>query len=326
MQESEARQSEQTRSDVRAIPPERAAKAVGPGDFRLGHEARFLLVAVGGGAIRVARAAARQGMRYVETVAINGDDRVVEALDFHRRIRVALPQDGALDSEGLPLVQPLPQLQGDLDRVFEGSTFVTVVASLGGEAGTEVLPSVLDAAARHAPFLSVFLLKPFACEAERRRRADHALEAVKAQGEFAHRVAATNVTLRVLDNEVAARTQSRQPFNHLAQLWGDVIAAHVHDRYIVPAEAAMEEYQLAFEAAAPINRPPVLPSSGGPSPLPSVPPGFSPLPDSLPMTPEPAVARLHENGEPSALPPSDEVEILLEVGGEMPPHPRPPAA
>lgn len=318
MQESEAEPTKKN-ADVRAIPPERSAKADSPGDFRLGHEARFLLVAVGGGAMRVARAATRAGVRYVETVAVNGDDRVMEAIDFHRRVRVDLPRDGAVDGEGLPLVQPLPHLQTDLDRIFEGSTFVTVIASLGGEAGTEVLPSVLDAAARHAPFLSVFLLKPFACEAERRRRAEHALEAVKAQGEFAHRVAATNVTLRVLDNEAAARTQARQPFNHLIQLWGDVVAAHIHDRYVVPAESALEEFQLAREVAAPINRPPEGPTP--PMPVSPVPMGIEPMPEA--MTPQPALAHL---GAPSTGAVPQEVEILLEVAGDLPPHPRPHAA
>ncbi|MDE1821446.1 MAG: hypothetical protein KGJ23_00925 [Euryarchaeota archaeon] len=308
MKESEV-QERQIAGSVRTSPPEAASA-----DFRLGREARFLLVAVGGGAIRVVRSAARQGMRYVETVAINGDDRVVEAIDFHRRVRVALPQDGSVDDAGLPLCQPLPHLQGDLDRIFEGSTFVTIVASLGGEAGTEVLPSVLDAAARHAPFLSVFLMKPFACEEERRLRAEHALEAVKAQGEFAHRVTASNVTLRVLDNESAYRTQARRPFNQLCQLWGDVIASHVHERYVLPAESALEEYQLSREVLAPINRPPEGPVP--PTPLPPIPAGLSPMPEALPAIP--VVARLEPTHEISSGP---ELEIHFEIGADAPASP-----
>lgn len=311
MNEAEVQRSEHDGS-VRVIPPEEAARAALTG-FRLGQEARFLLVAVGGGALRVARAAAREGVRYVETVAINGDDRVMEALDFQRRIRVELPRDGAVDEAGLPLVEPLPQLRGDLDRLFEGCTFVTIVGSLGGEAGTEVLPSVLDAAARHAPFLSVFLLKPFACEEERRRLADHALLALKTHGSFADRSARKDATLRVLDNEVAARTQRRLPFNQLDRLWGDLIASHIRDHYIVPAESALEEFRLAMQARAPLN----VPAGPAPPPLPHQPHGVGPLPEALP--PLPAIATA------SAIPPAAELEILLEVG-ELPPPPRPPVA
>lgn len=322
MNESEVRRSEYDGS-VRAIPPDEVAKASSNPGFRLGHDARFLLVAVGGGAMRVARSAARQSVPYVETIAINGDDRVVEALDFQRRVRVDLPRDGAVDEEGLPLAQPLPQLQQELDQVFEGATFVTIVASLGGGAGTEVLPSVLESAARNAPFLSVFLMKPFQCEQERRSLADHVLEAISTQGSFAGRVARKDAALRVLDNQLAVPTQARRPFNQLDRLWGDLVAAHIRDHFVAPAESALEEYRLAREARSPLNLPaegpvpPPFPSS--PIPFPAGPGGLSRMPD--------AVDPIHPMAAPLPPPVDDDggMEILLEIASDLPPNPRAPS-
>jgi hypothetical protein len=316
MKESEARQSV-PHDDIRVSPPEEAARAALPNGFRLGHEAKFLLVAVGGGAMRVVRSAALPGIRYVETVAINGDDRVIEALDFHQRIRVDLPRDGWIDGGEHPLSQPIPHLMTELDRVFEGSTFVTVVASLGGGSGTEVLPSVLDAAARHAPFLSVFLLKPFACEEERRAVAEHALEALRAQGTFAERVRSHQATLSVLDNETAVRTQGHSPFNRLDRLWGDVVASHILDRYVGPAEAALEEYRMARQSLTPLN---AVPNGSAPFDVPPIPTGPAPMPEAI--VPQPAL--VHATVPPTS--PAHEVEILLEVSGDIPHPPRPPTA
>jgi hypothetical protein len=318
MNESGAKRSEHA-DNVRAIPPDEVAKATSPHGFRLGHDARFLLVAVGGGAMRVARSAARQAVPYLETVAINGDDRVVEALDFHRRMRVELPRDGGVDAEGSNVVVALPQLQQELEQVFEGTTFVTIVASLGGGAGTEVLPSVLEAAARHAPFLSVFVLKPFLCEEERRTLADRSLEAIRSQGAFAERVHRNEAALRVMDNELAVPTQGRRPFNQLDRLWGDLVAAHIRDHFVAPAESALEEYRLAREAREPLNLPegPSAPTPGGPS---SIPPGISPMPDSL----APPLAVEAPPASPSD--PGPGLEILLEICPDPSPVPRAPSA
>src|SRR5690349_6241152 len=70
-----------------------------PETLRLGHELRFVLVAVGGGAVRVAREIAPRRIRYLETVAINCDPRVQEVDEFDHRVCLS-PETGPFSDTG----------------------------------------------------------------------------------------------------------------------------------------------------------------------------------------------------------------------------------
>ncbi|MGA7861439.1 MAG: hypothetical protein WCB19_06240, partial [Thermoplasmata archaeon] len=146
-------------------------------NLKLGHDVRFVLVTVGGGAARIGREIARRHLRYVETVAINCDARIQEFEEFDRRVCLTTDTPGAEDTGGSPVTggHLARSAQPVLDRIFEGATFVTIISTLGGGAGTGALPFVLEAAARSCEVLSLFVVKPFKLEAERRAVADRAL-------------------------------------------------------------------------------------------------------------------------------------------------------
>ncbi len=251
----------------------------GPEMLRLGQDVRFVLVVVGGGAVRVGREIARRHLRYLETVAVNCDARVQELEEFDRRVYLGpetAPEDG---TGGSPAVggRLARAAEPALDRILDGATFVTVVASLGGGSGTGALPSVLEAASRSAEFVSVFAIKPFECEGDRRAVADRALARLHFLEGFVEKQESRRGTLQVLDNESLLRRDRRLPLNRLAQHWAELIATHIEQSFVTPIEAALEARRLerALEPD-PMHLP--LPGPPSPTPLSPVDPAGPPMP------------------------------------------------
>ncbi|MGA7923111.1 MAG: hypothetical protein WCA77_03970 [Thermoplasmata archaeon] len=221
-------------------------------NLKLGHDIRFLLVVLGGGAVQVGRLVARRHLRYLETVAINCDTRVQEADDFDRRIYLGPESGSASDTRGSPLVghQLARSAQPTLERLFEEATFVTVVASLGGATGTGALPVVLEAAARSSEVLSVFVLRPFEAEGERRAIADRALARLNFLAAWVEKKERARASLQVLDNEALARREPKLPFRNMNAHWGELISNHIEKAFLIPAEAAVDANRIAVMAEA----------------------------------------------------------------------------
>jgi hypothetical protein len=245
---------------------------------RLGHDVRFLLAAVGGGGVRVGREIARRHLRFVETVAINCDARVADVEEFDRRIclgtddgpSLGVPASAAAAGHLARAAEPV------LERVFDGATFVTVVASLGGASGTGILPQVLEAASRSAEVLSVFVVKPFAVEAERRAVAERAIAGLHFLDAFVEKHQRHQATLTILDNEELYRRDRRMPLRQVPSAWADRISSHIERSMLHPVEALLDSQRIA-EAGADESfprGPPTIPSSIGREPLEELPPMF----------------------------------------------------
>lgn len=222
-------------------------------NLTLGHDVRFLLVCVGGGAIRIGADIARRHIRYLETIAINCDTRVQGAEEFDRQLCLG-PETGTEgDTGGSALVGGILARAAEpaLHRLFEGAPFVTILASLGGGAGTGALPVVLRAAARSSEVLSVFVVKPFACEPERRAMADRAIARLHFVDAFVDKQHQGRATLEVLDNQAVARAQPRIAFGRLDRQWADQVARHIEHSFLLPAEAALEASRRATVASSP---------------------------------------------------------------------------
>ncbi len=274
--------------------------------LRLGHDVRFLLVTVGGGAARIGREVARRHLRYVETVAINCDARIQEFDEFDRRICLTTDAPSTEDTGGSPVTggHLARSAQPALERVFEGATFVTVVSTLGGGAGTGALPFVLEAAARSCEVLSVFVVKPFKLETERRAVADRALARLHFVDAFVAMQQQGLASLQVLDNESLVGEADRIPIARFNDCWAEFIANHIEKSFVAPAEAAMEAGRLAMLAD---------PSHAGRNPTNvelSPPPAVVPLP----VGPGPAGPTM-----PGPLPAaSADIEVTFEVVGAVP--------
>ncbi|MCI4349448.1 MAG: hypothetical protein L3J93_04450 [Thermoplasmata archaeon] len=241
--------------------------------LRLGHDIRFVLAAVGGGGIRIAREVARRHLPYLETVAINCDPRGQDLEEFDRRICLA-PDDG-LDGSSVGS----PQLGGELaryaepalERVFEGATFVTIIASLGGGTGTGALPVIVQAAARASSALKVFAVKPFACESDRRALAERAIARLHFVESFVEKQQRGRASLQVLDNEAIVRSQPKMPIGHLERAWGELVARLIDRELIQPAEAVLEAERMASLARSPTTLPPLVTPSDAPEIEPLIP-------------------------------------------------------
>ena len=247
--------------------------------IRLGHDVRFVLVAVGGGAVRVGREVARRHIRYLETVAVNCDPRVQELEEFDRRVYLGA-QSGAADASlGSPAIggRLARAAEPALDRLFHGATFVIVVASLGGGAGTGALPFVHEAASRSAQILSVYAIKPFACEGDRRAIADRALARLHFLETFVEKQESRRGTLTVLDNETLVRRHRGLSLPQLARHWADQIGRHIEHAYLAPTEAALEARRVGRsvepEPIRPVVSVPIVPA-----PTPPVEPPMGPIP------------------------------------------------
>ncbi|HEV2316349.1 MAG TPA: hypothetical protein VGV89_02075 [Thermoplasmata archaeon] len=214
--------------------------------LRLGEDLRFVLVCVGGGAARIGREVIRRHLRYLETVVINCGPRVQELDEFDRRVCLGASAAGFVETGGSPVVggHLARTAEAALERIFDGATFVTVVTTLGGGTGTGVLPFVLEAASRRAAVLSVFAVKPFTCEGDRRALADRALARLHFVDSWVEKLDHQLATLTVLDNESLVARAADLPMGRLNRHWADVIATHIEKAFVVPAEAAVEASRL----------------------------------------------------------------------------------
>jgi Tubulin/FtsZ family, GTPase domain len=251
--------------------------------LRLGQDVRFVLAAVGGGGIRVAHEIARRHVRHLETVAINCDPKVQSFDEFDRRVYLGPDSGVERDTGGSPIVGGLLARAAEpaLERIFQGATFVIVIGSLGGGAGSGALPYLLEVASRHAEFVSAFVIRPFRCEGERRALADRAIGRLHFVEAFVEKRERGSASLRVLDNESLVPSHQRLPFGRVSAHWADLIQNHVESSFIAPAEALLEAAQLSRAVQLPpMNRIPeaelsalgVINPPSAPAPLPELPP------------------------------------------------------
>jgi hypothetical protein len=250
-------------------------------NMRLGQDVRFLLVVIGGGAARVGAEVAAHHLRYVETVAINCDPRVQGHEAFDRRVCLGYGEGPSGDAGGSPAVggQLARAAEPALERIFQGATFVTIVASLGGGTGTGVLPFALEAASRAAEVVSLFVIKPFTWEGDRRALAERAIGRLHFVDSFVDKQERHQAKLTVLDNDAFLERAGRLPMRALNRELAEVIAGHVERSFVIPAEAAIEaerlarlaEHDGAFRYPEPMTLPPPADE-----PLPPVPEPFAP--------------------------------------------------
>ncbi|MCI4365534.1 MAG: hypothetical protein L3K10_05685 [Thermoplasmata archaeon] len=251
--------------------------------LRLGQDVRFVLAAVGGGGIRVAQEIARRHVRHLETVAINCDPKVQSFDDFDRRVYLGPDSGVEMDTGGSPIVGGLLARAAEpaLERIFQGATFVIVVGSLGGGAGSGALPYLLEVASRHAEYVSAFVIRPFRCEGDRRALADRAIGRLHFVETFVEKRERGSASLRTLDNESLVASLGSLAFGRLSRHWADLIQEHIESSFINPAAALLEAAQLDRAVhSPPMNRIPEgeLAALGIPEPpAPIAPPGFEPL-------------------------------------------------
>ncbi len=277
--------------------------------LRLGQDVRFVLAMVGGGAIRIGREIARKHIRHLETVANNCDPKVQGFDEFDRRVYLGPDTGAETDTGGSPFVGGLLARAAEpaLQRIFQGATFVIVVGSLGGGAGSGALPYVLEVASRNAEVVSAFVIKPFRCEGERRSLADRSIARLHFVESFVEKKERGLATLRTLDNESLVETQSRVPFCRISQHWASLIEDHIEQSFLAPVESMLAATEMNAElVAGPINR---LPAAEESTPLNLVPPSPATAPALPPVLPPAAGS-------------DAEVELTFEVES----GPRPPAA
>jgi hypothetical protein len=275
--------------------------------LRLGQDVRFVLVAVGGGAIRVAQEIARRHVRHLETVAINCDPKVQSFEDFDRRVYLGPDSGAEIDTGGSPIVGGVLARAAEpaLDRIFEGATFVIVLGSLGGGAGSGALPHLLRVACRHAEYVSAFVIRPFRCEGERRALADRAIGQLHFVESFVEKREQGSASLRTLDNESLIATHGHGAFHRVSTHWADLIQSHIESSFILPAEALLEAAQLSRAAyIAPMNR---IPESELAVLRPIEPPAPEPHPEIEPLLPS-------ARGSPGP-----DVELTFEIDAPAPP-------
>jgi len=254
-----------------------------PSMLRLGQELRVVLVAVGGGAIRITREIAREHLRHVETVAINCDPKVQGFEEFDRRVYLGPETGEELDTGGSPVVGGVlaRAAEPSLRDVFHGASFVVVVGSLGGGAGSGALPHLLELASRHAAVVSAFVIKPFRCEGDRRALAERAIGRLRLVEAFAEKRERGTATLEILDNEQLVPTYGGRAFASVGQHWAEVVRLHLEDAILVPAETLLASLPVvspvAPEAPVALTEGPVFPERM-PAPMPHAPEIPVPLP------------------------------------------------
>jgi tubulin/FtsZ family protein len=275
--------------------------------LRLGQDVRFVLAAVGGGAIRVAREIARRHIRHLETVAINCDPKVQGFDEFDRRVYLGPDSGAETDTGGSPFVGGVLARAAEpvLQRIFRGVTFVIVVGSLGGGAGSGAFPYVLEVASRNSEVVSAFVIKPFRCEGDRRALADRAIGRLHFVDSFVEKRERGVATLQTLDNESLVRTCGTLAFSRIADHWASVIEDHIERSFLAPTEAILSAAQLSSSG---LSGPTEIVEAETPE-FGVVPPAQVPEPPV--PTPMPAL-----NGD------IGEAELTFEVDAEA----RPPAA
>jgi tubulin/FtsZ family protein len=230
-----------------------AVNASGPSEdgseirLRLGQDVRLVFAAVGGGAIRVGHEVARRHIRHLETVAINCDPRVADFEEYDQRIYLG-PDSGAdRDTGGSPVVGGVLARAAEpaLQRIFRGATFVVIVGSLGGGAGSGAFPHILDIASRNSEVVSAFVIKPFRCEGERRALADRAIGRLQLLESFVEKRERGWATLQTLDNESLIPSLGRTAFGEVSRHWGHVLEEHIERAFLGPAEALLGASRLS---------------------------------------------------------------------------------
>jgi len=277
--------------------------------LRLGQDVRLVLTAVGGGAVRVAREVARRHVRHLETVAINCDPRVQGFDEFDHRVYLG-PDSGAdRDTGGSPFVGGLLARAAEptLHRIFHGATFVVIVGSLGGGAGSGAFPHVLEIASRNAEVVSAFVIKPFRCEGERRSIAERAIGRLHLLEAFAEKRERGSATLQILDNQSLVPQFGHSAFTKVGLHWADVLQDHIENSFLAPAEAVIAAAQVPQIARAVVvsETPRVLTP-----PLEAGPPAPAPIPELPPVLPAASLG-------------AGEVELTFEVVNEARPAPPP---
>jgi hypothetical protein len=303
-------EGERTASERNSAPGYGEAIEVGwETHLRMGQDVRFVLAAVGGGAIRIGREIARKHIRHLETVAINCDPKVQSFDEFDRRVYLGPDSGAETDTGGSPIVGGTlaGAAEPALQRIFQGATFVIIVGSLGGGAGSGALPYVLEVAARNAEVVSAFVVKPFRCEGARRSLADRAIARLEFVESFVEKRERGFASLRTLDNEGLVETQARVAFSRVSQHWASIIEDHIENSFLAPVESMLSALEISEAMiAGPSNRVPTVEA---------IPPAVAP--------PPPTVAP----GLPSELPPvpgaSDEVEVTFEIESAPRPPPNP---
>ena len=209
------------------------------GTVRLGQDIRFVMIAVGGGAIRVARPIARRHLRHLETVAINCDPRVQDCEEFDRRVCLIPEVGGPADTCGSPLAGAVLARAAEpaLRRLFDEAHFVTIIGSLGGGAGSGVLPNLLELASERSRHVTAFVLKPFACEGERRAIADRTIGRIHLLEGFSDLKNQNRAALHVLDNQSLVGPLGSRAFRNVSEHWAQVIGDYVEQNYLDVAEA-----------------------------------------------------------------------------------------
>jgi hypothetical protein len=269
--------------------------------LRLGHDVRFVLVAVGGGAIRVASRVASQHVRHLETVAINCDPCVQGRGEFDRRIYLGPDTGAETDTGGSPVVGGVLARAAEpaLERVFRGATFVSLVGSLGGGAGSGAFPHVLDVACRQAEVVSAFVIKPFRCEGERRALADRAIGRLQLVNSYIERHERGQARLTVLDNESLAHGTGPMAFADVPRHWAKLIQEHIESSFVGPVESMVEAIQFSHVAET------MSPSSAPTAEVPTleVVPPAPPMPTEIPPLLPAAEAELTFEVDAGARPP-----------------------
>ncbi len=234
----------------------------------------MVLVAIGGGAVRIGREIARERLRHVETVAINCDPKVQGFDEYDRRLYLGPDSGEDLDTGGSPVVGGVLARAAEptLRDVFRGASFVVVIGSLGGGAGSGALPHLLELASRQAAIVSAFVIKPFRCEGERRALAERAIGRIRLVEAFAEKHERGNAHLKILDNEELVATYADRAFASVGHHWAEMIRDHIEQSILVPAEALL--------ASVPLDTPLIAEPDG----LPSGTEGLV-LPEPLPAPP-----------------------------------------
>jgi hypothetical protein len=269
---------------------------------RLGHDLRFVLVGVGGGGVGVARMVARRRLKHLETVAINCDPRVQGFDEFDRRVYLGPDSGELVDTGGSPLVGGTLARAAEpaLSTIFEGTQFVTIVASLGGGSGSGLVPYVLELASRYCHHVSAFLIKPFQCEGDRRALADRTIGRIHILELFNDGLSHGRARLQVLDNEALVGRFGDRGFSAVSTHWATVVGDHIEANYLRAAEAEIDALQTARAAAMAAR---AMPSLVGEA---VAPPALI-VPAEMPV-PLPAAHAV-------------EAELTFEVVGTAPPRP-----
>jgi hypothetical protein len=240
--------------------------------------------------VRIGREIARRHLRHVETVAINCDPKVQGFDEYDRRVYLGPETGEEVDTGGSPVVGGVlaRAAEPSLRNVFHGASFVVIVGSLGGGAGSGALPHLLELASRHAAVVSAFVIKPFRCEGDRRALAERAIGRLRLVEAFAEKRERGSATLEVLDNEQLVPSYGHRAFASIGHHWADVIRAHLEHAILAPAEAllasvAVTPPAMVVESAGAIvdtsltlaERFPSAPPRGPevPAPLPAAAPG-----------------------------------------------------